>query len=47
MSFAFFVHSRYTEDFIDLFAGRVYLDEPTPGLLALQKINEQSRAAAT
>lgn len=38
-SFAFFVHSRYVEDFIDIFAGRVYQDEPSPGLQAVRKIN--------
>ncbi|WP_420643172.1 NAD(P)/FAD-dependent oxidoreductase [Candidatus Leptofilum sp.] len=38
-SFAFFVHSRYVEDFIDIFAGRVYQDEPSPGLQAVRKVN--------
>ncbi len=38
-SFAFFVHSRYVEDFIDIFAGRVYQDDPSPGLRAVRKVN--------
>jgi FADH2-dependent halogenase len=39
LAFAVFVHSRYTDDCIDMFAGRVYMDEPSPGLLAFRKLN--------
>ena len=39
ISFAFFAHSRYNEDFIDIFAGRIYQKEPSPGLLAVRKVN--------
>ena len=38
-SFAFFVHSRYVDDFIDIFAGRVYQEDPSPGLQAVRKVN--------
>ena len=39
LAFAVFVHSRYTEDCIDMFAGRVYMDEPSRGLQAFRKLN--------
>lgn len=39
LAFAVFVHKRYTEDCIDMFAGRVYMDEPSRGLLAFRKLN--------
>jgi flavin-dependent dehydrogenase len=39
LAFAVFVHSRYTDDCIDMFAGRVYMDEPSPGLQAFRKLN--------
>jgi flavin-dependent dehydrogenase len=39
ISFAFFAHERYREDFIDLFAGRIYQREASPGLRAVRKIN--------
>jgi len=42
-SFAFFVHSRYVDDFIDIFAGRVYQDDPSPGLQAVRKVNAKIR----
>ena len=38
-AFAFFVHSRYVDDFIDLFAGRVYQEQPSRGLQAVRKVN--------
>ena len=38
-AFAIFVHRRYSDDFIDLFAGRVYQDEPSPGLQAARTLN--------
>ncbi|MCO5205787.1 MAG: tryptophan 7-halogenase [Anaerolineae bacterium] len=40
-AFAFFAHSRYVEDFVDMFAGRIYMDEPSRGLQAIHTINEQ------
>lgn len=39
ISFAFFAHKRYRDDFIDLFAGRIYQKVPSPGLQAVRKIN--------
>ncbi len=42
LGFAYFTHFRYKEDFIDLFAGRVYTDTPSPGLSAIFAINEQA-----
>lgn len=39
LAFGFLAHMRHREELIDLFAGRVYLDEATPGLLAMQKLN--------
>ncbi|MCB8926221.1 MAG: tryptophan 7-halogenase [Ardenticatenaceae bacterium] len=39
ISFAFFAHSRYNEDFIDIFAGRIYQEEPSRGLQAVRKVN--------
>lgn len=42
-AFSVFAHSRYVDDLRDLFAGRVYSDEPSPGLLAIQGINEKGR----
>lgn len=41
--FAFCTHYRYVEDFIHLFAGRVYFDQPYPGLVALRKSLATSR----
>ncbi|MCA9953784.1 MAG: tryptophan 7-halogenase [Ardenticatenaceae bacterium] len=41
--FAFMVHSRYVDDFIDLFAGRVYQEDPSPGLQAIRKVNAKLR----
>jgi len=39
VSFAFFAHTRYVDDFIDLFAGRVYQENPSKGLQAVRKVN--------
>ena len=39
LAFAVFVHSCYTDDCIDMFAGRVYMDEPSPELRAFRKLN--------
>lgn len=38
-SFAFFVHYRYVDDFIDLFAGRIYTETPSRGLAAIHAVN--------
>jgi flavin-dependent dehydrogenase len=46
LAFSIFVHKRYREDFIDLFAGRVYQEEPSPGLRAIHKINALADARA-
>lgn len=40
-AFAFFAHSRYVDDFVDMFAGRIYMDEPSRGLQAIHTINEK------
>ena len=40
IGFAYCVHHKHTEDLIDLFAGRVYSEVPSEGLLAIKKINE-------
>ncbi len=42
LAFAFFVHKRYREDFIDLFAGRIYDEEIKPGSLAIKKILQKA-----
>ncbi len=42
-AFAFFVHSRYVEDFIDIFSGRIYTGNISPGLAAIHKINAQGK----
>lgn len=39
LAFAVLVNSRYTDDCIDMFAGRVYMDEPSQGLLAFRRLN--------
>ena len=43
LGFAYCVHKLHTEDFIDLFAGRVYKEQPSEGLVAMQKINQAFR----
>lgn len=45
LGFAYCVHSKYTGDMFDLFAGRLYDEEDSPGLRALQKINATANAA--
>ena len=42
-AFAFFVHTRYVDDFIDLFSGRVYSDAPNRGLEAIHALERKSR----
>ncbi len=46
ISFAFFAHSRYVDDFIDMFAGRVYQETPSKGLLAVRKVNAKTAVPA-
>ena len=41
-AFAIFAHRRYVDDFTDLFAGRVYQDDPSPGLQALRRLLARS-----
>lgn len=40
--FAVLLHQRYLDDFIDMFAGRVYDEEESPGLKALTKLNNRT-----
>ena len=40
--FAVLLHQRYLHDFIDMFAGRVYDEEESPGLRALTKLNDKT-----
>ncbi len=47
MAFSVMAHTRYHEDFIDLFAGRVYLDEEPAGLKAIRAINQRGEQAVT
>jgi len=44
LAFAVMVHSRHRDDCIDMFAGRVYMDEPSPGLQAFRKMNARRAA---
>lgn len=37
-AFAFFIHRRFTEDMIDMFAGRLYQPEPSEGLAAMRRL---------
>jgi hypothetical protein len=41
VGFAYLVHGaggRYRDDLIDLFAGRIYMDTPSPGVEQLEKL---------
>ena len=42
-AFAYAAHFKHKDDIIDLFAGRIYRENPSQGLIALQKINEAAR----
>lgn len=45
LGFAFLVHGgRHTGDLIDLFAGRIYMDEPSAGLKELQLLANKGRS---
>ena len=48
LGFALLAHRKYRDDLIDMFAGRLYMDTPSRGLLALQKMtgNHGRRAAS-
>ena len=43
LAFTFAAHHKHKDDIIDLFAGRIYAEKPSKGLLALRKINEVHR----
>jgi flavin-dependent dehydrogenase len=43
LSFAFMVHSRYTEHMTDMFAGRIYERQPSPPLFAFREILKRER----
>jgi flavin-dependent dehydrogenase len=44
LAFSLYVKSKqHQEDFIDMFAGRVYREEPYEGLQVLQKLNDEGR----
>jgi len=47
LAFSVFVHSRYPEDFIDLFAGRVYDPAVSPGLSALRDVNRRHQESTS
>lgn len=42
-AFAMLAHHRYPEDVIHLFAGRVYQEQPLPGLAAMRAINQEGK----
>ena len=42
-AFAFAAHKLFTDDIIDIFAGRVYKDKVSPGLQALRRTLAKSR----
>jgi len=39
LAFALYVHHRHRADCIDMFAGRVYMEKPSAGLLAFRSLN--------
>ena len=43
-AFAHAAHYKYREEIVDLFAGRIYKEKPSRGLIALQRINQVYRA---
>ena len=43
-AFALLTHQRHREDVLDIFAGRVYADEPSAGFKAFQALNAHSRS---
>ncbi len=45
-AFSHAAHVKYRDDIVDLFAGRIYQEAPSPGLKALQAINDKFRSRA-
>lgn len=43
LAFALLVHSRHTADMIDVFAGRIYDDQPSKGVLAFRELLARDR----
>jgi hypothetical protein len=43
LAFALFVHARHTSDMIDVFAGRIYDNQPSKGVLAFRSMLERER----
>ena len=43
LAFAFFVHQRYTDTLIDVFAGRVHERQPSAGTTAVRKLLKRER----
>ncbi len=43
LAFAYIVHSKYPQDIIDLFAGRIYMEDESPGLKGIRKVLAVSR----
>ena len=43
LAFALFVHERYRESMIDIFAGRIYDHQPSDAVLAFRKILQRQR----
>nr|VFJ54472.1 MAG: Dehydrogenase (flavoprotein) [Candidatus Kentron sp. FW] len=39
LAFGYFVHVRYVDDCINMFSGRVYEEEASPGLIAMRELN--------
>ena len=44
LAFAVFVHQRYTEQMIDVFAGRLYERQPSPALIAMRTLLQRERS---
>jgi FADH2-dependent halogenase len=42
-AFAHAAHHKHKEEMVDLFAGRIYTEKPSRGLIALQRINQAYR----
>lgn len=43
LPFAYMVHAKYVDDFRDMFAGRVYGEEPPAGLVEMRRMNAKMR----
>lgn len=46
LGFAYIVHRKHRDDMVDLLAGRVYQETPSPGLRAVRSLAAQARPAA-